>query len=711
MSQVSRIADKAPDTKKGESSSSKKTEFSRSAGSPAEQILFLQRTLGNRAVRGLISSGTLQAKLRVSHPGDKYEQEADRVAEQVMRMPQASESGIASGRRQSGIIQQKHPGCTGKPGSQHLKEDEEIKLQAKEVTGHTPGIKPETEAHINEVRSGGQPLSESVRAFYEPRFGHDFSQVRVHADVKAALAARAVNARAFTVGRDVVFGEGEYAPMTKKGNKLIAHELTHVVQQERGGRLPELGQDAARGRSAEAASAAISAGRNSVNVQGGAGIGLMRHGGNEDYVKPTPEILGIVNQMEAELAQMRASAEPAKSKQVEASRTFCVVKVVDQNGAVKMAATGAYMGKGPHAEQDALSKLDLSKISDTDTTLLMVDQVPCENKCTLEINKIKGKIKGEFRAFTKVKVEPGTRKGGSPKTAALSPNKTGQELMELTEFQKLRPTSPAPAGPASKHAPAKVPAAPPKPAAGTPKVGGSAPVTSKGATTKAMPQPPAPKAAPAARGGSRSGTGAAAGAAVAEAIAAIGAIVIQAKWIDPMNQEALEKDLRAFQPTIDASISGKRSEVIALQKGGRTAYANITVLVSHQADPQSGLVFYAGVSQPEVAISDQNISKQEFPKESFFRWLLKQNLGRSEMLVTYSVELSQVEEVKAAQAPPADANIAKRITEIDRRIQELEDQAQTFAISDEGIRANNEERNKLVNIRARLSKGEDVPLP
>ena len=81
------------------------------------------------------------------------------------------------------------------------------------------------------LRSPGQPLALETRASMEHSFGHDFSRVRVHTHAKAAESARAVNARAFTVGRDVVFGAGQYAPGTSEGRRLMAHELAHVVQQ------------------------------------------------------------------------------------------------------------------------------------------------------------------------------------------------------------------------------------------------------------------------------------------------------------------------------------------------------------------------------------------------------------------------------------------------------------------------------------------------
>ncbi|HLI88385.1 MAG TPA: DUF4157 domain-containing protein, partial [Ktedonobacteraceae bacterium] len=81
------------------------------------------------------------------------------------------------------------------------------------------------------LNSSGQPLDVGTRAFMEPRFGFDFSRVRVHADARAAESTQAVNALAYTVGHNVVFGTGQYAPGTNEGRRLLAHELTHVVQQ------------------------------------------------------------------------------------------------------------------------------------------------------------------------------------------------------------------------------------------------------------------------------------------------------------------------------------------------------------------------------------------------------------------------------------------------------------------------------------------------
>ncbi|MCX9088553.1 MAG: DUF4157 domain-containing protein [Candidatus Methanoperedens sp.] len=199
----------------------RKTESYQSMNSPINRILFLQRTIGNQAVQRLMKSGALQAKLKIGQPGDVYEKEADRVAEQVMQMPDVSEAKDTR-------IQRKCPKCLrGLLG----KDKNDEKLQAKEIRGETPEVTSNMETNINALRGGGQPLTESARAFFEPRFGTDFSRVQVHSGGAAEQSARNLNAHAYTVGHDMVFGGGQFAPGTQEGRRLIAHELTHVVQQ------------------------------------------------------------------------------------------------------------------------------------------------------------------------------------------------------------------------------------------------------------------------------------------------------------------------------------------------------------------------------------------------------------------------------------------------------------------------------------------------
>jgi len=101
--------------------------------------------------------------------------------------------------------------------------------EPEKTSTHSAAIPPIVDEVLN---APGQPLDTATRGFMEPRFGHDFSQVRVHTDARAGESAEAVNAQAYTVGRDVVFAPGQYQPTTEAGNAVLAHELSHVVQQD-----------------------------------------------------------------------------------------------------------------------------------------------------------------------------------------------------------------------------------------------------------------------------------------------------------------------------------------------------------------------------------------------------------------------------------------------------------------------------------------------
>ena len=172
----------------------------------------------------------IQPKLQIGAPDDQYEQEADRVADQIMRMPEPQL------KRQVEPDEEEEQSIQTKPLS-----DQAIPLvqrqvvpvgdDAKEIPGPSSEVTPLATARIHSLRGGGRALPEPTRAFFESRFGYDFSQVRVHTDSQATETARAVNAQAFTLGQDIVFRGGHYAPHTGWGKRLLAHELTHIVQQ------------------------------------------------------------------------------------------------------------------------------------------------------------------------------------------------------------------------------------------------------------------------------------------------------------------------------------------------------------------------------------------------------------------------------------------------------------------------------------------------
>jgi hypothetical protein len=227
-------------------SMTQKTDLSQSQSirSPIDHILFLQKTIGNHAVQGLFKFGIIQTKLKIGQPNDIYELEADRVAEQVMNMSEPSypERDEEEGKEH---IQAKPVGEQITPLVQRQVEDEEEveeeeTIQTKGGMSQTPDVPSDLEPNIQSLKGGGQPLPKSVRNFFEPRFEHDFSKIRVHNDAKSADIARSLNARAFTVGRDVLFGPGQYTPATLAGKRLLAHELTHVVQQQSSTHLASL---------------------------------------------------------------------------------------------------------------------------------------------------------------------------------------------------------------------------------------------------------------------------------------------------------------------------------------------------------------------------------------------------------------------------------------------------------------------------------------
>ena len=217
----------------------------------------------------------IQPKLLINQPGDAYEHEADAVAEKVMRMSDSSvlknnksffsPSAIAISKASNtkeepvekenkkeeseeqvnytqarlsfdelpppngdvrlntiGVVRRKCPEC----------EEEEKKIQRKEINSVEPGAGTSAENYISSLNGKGKSLTAGERAFFEPRFNYDFSKVKIHTDADAARSAQSINALAYTSGNDIVFNTNQYSPQTEIGKKLLGHELTHVVQQK-----------------------------------------------------------------------------------------------------------------------------------------------------------------------------------------------------------------------------------------------------------------------------------------------------------------------------------------------------------------------------------------------------------------------------------------------------------------------------------------------
>jgi hypothetical protein len=169
--------------------------------------------------------------LRVGRPDDAFEQEAERVADQVMA-PGATTQGWSLSAMSVAPPLQRKCACGGLGDCEECKGHEET-LHRRAAGTATPSTAPPIVHDV--LRSPGQPLDNQTRAFMERRFAHDFSRVRIHADAKAAESAGAVDALAYTVGQHIAFASGRYAPHTQEGKRLMAHELAHTIQQSEGG--------------------------------------------------------------------------------------------------------------------------------------------------------------------------------------------------------------------------------------------------------------------------------------------------------------------------------------------------------------------------------------------------------------------------------------------------------------------------------------------
>jgi hypothetical protein len=229
----------------------------------AHDVINLQQRFGNRAVQRWLASHALQPQLTVGAAGDHYEREADRVAEQVMgrlgdRTPVGASRSPAVQRQPlaatiTRFVQRK--GLQEDELQRAPKEEEDLRRKPLDdedlKRAPHPGqvglaggpVAGQTGAAIDQARGGGQRLPAGVRRPMEQAFGADFSGVKIHTDQRADRLSRSLSARAFTTGRDVFFRKGEFSPTSRPGQKLLAHELTHVVQQGGGAIRRELADE------------------------------------------------------------------------------------------------------------------------------------------------------------------------------------------------------------------------------------------------------------------------------------------------------------------------------------------------------------------------------------------------------------------------------------------------------------------------------------
>jgi hypothetical protein len=215
---------------------------SRNGGMPSYTLHSPQRAI----IRSILNSSEVQPKLTIGAPSDRYEQEADRVADQVMNLQNPKEQRQQAFGKQESKLQRSAATENGTPDIQRLcpecekdfqrqaapeEATEDQSVQTKPAPNQTPSVSDKVQSQIQSLEGSGQPLPHSEREYFEPRFGFDFSNVRIHTDVNAAESAHTIGATAYTIGRHIVFGDSQFTPGTRTGQQLIAHELTHAVQQ------------------------------------------------------------------------------------------------------------------------------------------------------------------------------------------------------------------------------------------------------------------------------------------------------------------------------------------------------------------------------------------------------------------------------------------------------------------------------------------------
>ncbi|BAY24871.1 hypothetical protein NIES2100_46690 [Calothrix sp. NIES-2100] len=234
----------------------KNSSWLRSLSSPSPDVAVQQKSQFSGSDRGFDltqikvhapSAMGIQAKLKVGAPGDQYEQQADAIASQVMSMStptfkQLQRDVMPEDENQQEEVQTKPLAAAITPLVQRemIPEDEKKKedetLQTKLVSGENSQVDENLEAQLQTTKGSGSPLPDQVRTFMEPRFGVDFSNVRLHTDNAAVQMNRTLTAQAFTHGDDIYFGSGKSEHNSHQGKELLAHELTHVVQQTQPGK-------------------------------------------------------------------------------------------------------------------------------------------------------------------------------------------------------------------------------------------------------------------------------------------------------------------------------------------------------------------------------------------------------------------------------------------------------------------------------------------
>lgn len=541
------------------------------------------------------------------------------------------------------------------------------------------------------LRSSGHPLDPATRATMEGQFGYDFSSVRVHTDSPADEAARALHARAFTIGNDVAFARGAYSPMAPKGLRLMAHELAHVVQQ--GGRAPvghvadhtgELAAD-------QAAQVVAAGGRAHLSPLAVTGPQLSP----DKPPGPAPSAALTPDEMWTQLVQSRRGFESSSSGAGDTYRsspakvppgslsvdeagnptakgaplgkgyeTFAGVQLVDADGNRVAVAADGFGGGGADDHAEARCVRTLEKHGPTSLVggklVVVSDQTICPT-CRQRLIKY-----AKSRGLTVIEPhEPARAKmvgagQASPKTTSRSSTQAGRPALSVVPREPIRISPPPTAAPRS------VPAAPRVKPSGTTAGGPKASVKAPSKTSIKAPGGGADRTVRRVGGG---GPGGGFGAAAAAIVSAVLGMVAQRYLQGEMNEKnakEFEKKLQAQQSDIVRMVTAQDATIQSLQRQGKPAFANVTIYVRYQTDVSGqlgGLTALMDVKVRKVEVSSTKIPyvTESQVKQGFFKYAVKDSLGISESLLSFSLSYPELEPVSLpdpAALPPPNCFIA-----------------------------------------------------
>jgi hypothetical protein len=237
-----------------------------------------------RHATGAATGAIPATRHRISTAGEPAEVEADRVADAIMAGAPVPATLLTAG---GNALQRKGAiDLSGVPW------ENELEVQRSPAPTSTEAARPgaDIDAGIRAMSGTGRPLEPSAREFLESRFGHRFEEVRIHTDQRSADVSRSIGARAFTVGHDIAFAPGEYQPSTTAGRRLLAHELTHVVQQAR--MRPHVSDDVQRDLATEPPAGPVEDQPDLTDAQITAAIAFNRARYNEANTRLIQDLLG-----------------------------------------------------------------------------------------------------------------------------------------------------------------------------------------------------------------------------------------------------------------------------------------------------------------------------------------------------------------------------------------------------------------------------------